>query len=94
LPNKIEEQLAVDSSDDLDSEGIEDDQLRLIFTCCHPALPSEAQVALTLREVCGLTTEDIASAFLVSAPKPKSRKPVSLTKSPRRKRYRTGWTAY
>ena len=47
---------------------IEDDRLRLIFTCCHPALPREAQVALTLREVCGLTTEDIARAFLTSAP--------------------------
>jgi RNA polymerase sigma-70 factor (ECF subfamily) len=48
-----------------DSEEVEDDRLRLIFTCCHPALPAEAQVALTLREVCGLTTEEIASAFLV-----------------------------
>lgn len=46
--------------------GVEDDRLRLIFTCCHPALPAEAQTALTLREVCGLTTEEIASAFLVS----------------------------
>ena len=43
---------------------IEDDRLRLIFTCCHPALPLEAQVALTLREMCGLTTEEIAAAFL------------------------------
>jgi RNA polymerase sigma-70 factor (ECF subfamily) len=68
LPDNIEEQLAVDSSDELDGDGIEDDRLRLIFTCCHPALPSEAQVALTLREVCGLTTEEIASAFLISAP--------------------------
>jgi len=51
-----------------DHEGIEDDQLRLIFTCCHPALPSAAQVALTLREVCGLTTEEIARAFLTAAP--------------------------
>src|ERR1700758_1277757 len=49
-----------------DSEEIEDDRLRLIFTCCHPALPPEGQVALTLREVCGLTTEEIARAFLVS----------------------------
>jgi RNA polymerase sigma-70 factor (ECF subfamily) len=49
-------------------EGIEDDRLRLIFTCCHPALAPEAQVALTLREVCGLTTEEIARAFLSSAP--------------------------
>ena len=45
-------------------EGVEDDRLRLIFTCCHPALPPDAQIALTLREVCGLTTEAIASAFL------------------------------
>ncbi|NOT08140.1 MAG: RNA polymerase sigma factor [Gemmatimonadales bacterium] len=45
-----------------------DDQLRLIFTCCHPALPPDAQVALTLREVCGLTTEEIARAFLTSPP--------------------------
>ena len=47
---------------------VEDDQLRLIFTCCHPALPPEAQIALTLREVCGLTTEEIARAFLAPAP--------------------------
>ena len=51
-----------------DDEGVEDDRLRLIFTCCHPALPPEAQVALTLREVCGLTTEEIARAFLSAAP--------------------------
>ncbi|WP_300455338.1 RNA polymerase sigma factor [Accumulibacter sp.] len=49
-----------------ESEAIEDDRLRLVFTCCHPALAPDAQVALTLREVCGLTTEEIASAFLVS----------------------------
>jgi len=47
-------------------EEIEDDRLRLIFTCCHPALPPEGQVALTLREVCGLTTEEIARAYLVT----------------------------
>jgi RNA polymerase sigma-70 factor (ECF subfamily) len=47
-------------------QEIEDDRLRLIFTCCHPALPPEGQVALTLREVCGLTTEEIARAFLVT----------------------------
>ncbi|WP_433972265.1 RNA polymerase sigma factor [Tunturiibacter lichenicola] len=47
-------------------DEIEDDRLRLIFTCCHPALPAEGQVALTLREVCGLTTEEIARAFLVT----------------------------
>jgi len=51
---------------DLDREGPEDDRLRLIFTCCHPALPQDAQVALTLREVCDLTTEEIAHAFLTS----------------------------
>ena len=51
-----------------DDEGVEDDRLRLIFTCCHPALRPEAQVALTLREVCGLTTEEIARAFLTAAP--------------------------
>jgi RNA polymerase sigma-70 factor (ECF subfamily) len=47
-------------------DGVEDDRLRLIFTCCHPALTPDAQVALTLREVCGLTTEEIARAFLVT----------------------------
>jgi RNA polymerase sigma-70 factor (ECF subfamily) len=52
----------------MDGEDIEDDRLRLIFTCCHPALPPDAQVALTMREVCGLTTEEIASAFLTGAP--------------------------
>src|SRR5881628_2755817 len=51
-----------------DEEGVEDDQLRLIFTCCHPALAPDAQIALTLREVCGLTTEEIALAFLTPAP--------------------------
>jgi len=49
-----------------EEDSVEDDRLRLIFTCCHPALPPEAQVALTLREVCGLTTEEIARAFLVT----------------------------
>lgn len=61
LANRIDQ-----STPDLDSETIEDDRLRLIFTCCHPAIAPEAQVALTLREVCGLTTEAIASAFLTS----------------------------
>jgi RNA polymerase sigma-70 factor (ECF subfamily) len=51
-----------------EDEGVEDDRLRLIFTCCHPALPPDAQVALTLREVCGLTTEEIAHAFLSTPP--------------------------
>ena len=50
------------------ADEIEDDRLRLIFTCCHPALQPDAQVALTLREVCGLTTEEIAQAFLTAAP--------------------------
>ena len=53
---------------DVDDEAVEDDRLRLIFTCCHPAQPPDAQVALTLREVCGLTTEEIARAFLSPAP--------------------------
>jgi len=47
-------------------ESLEDDRLRLIFTCCHPSLAPEARVALTLREVCGLTTEEIAKAFLTT----------------------------
>jgi RNA polymerase sigma-70 factor, ECF subfamily len=47
---------------------IEDDQLRLIFTCCHPALPPDARVAMALREICGLTTEEVARAFLTGAP--------------------------
>jgi RNA polymerase sigma-70 factor (ECF subfamily) len=51
---------------DYDDESVKDDRLRLIFTCCHPALSPDAQVALTLREVCGLTTEEIARAFLAS----------------------------
>jgi RNA polymerase sigma-70 factor (ECF subfamily) len=51
-----------------EAEDIVDDRLRLIFTCCHPALPPDAQVALTLREVCGLTTEEIARAFLTAPP--------------------------
>jgi RNA polymerase sigma-70 factor (ECF subfamily) len=70
---ELAERLNVQTDDadvaaDRDGEGIEDDRLRLIFTCCHPALPAEARVALTLREVCGLTTEEIARAFLTSAP--------------------------
>jgi len=51
-----------------DKESVEDDRLRLIFTCCHPALAPDAQVALTLREICGLTTEEIAYAFLIPPP--------------------------
>jgi RNA polymerase sigma-70 factor (ECF subfamily) len=53
---------------DRETESIEDDRLRLILICCHPALPPDAQVAMTMREVCGLTTEEIASAFLTAAP--------------------------
>jgi RNA polymerase sigma-70 factor (ECF subfamily) len=70
LPAELAEQLEADTSDAVgwDEEGVEDDRLRLIFTCCHPALPPDAQVALTLREVCGLTTEEIAHAFLTAAP--------------------------
>jgi RNA polymerase sigma-70 factor (ECF subfamily) len=67
----IAEQLYADTSEaavPLDDESIGDDRLRLIFTCCHPALPAEARVALTLREVCGLTTEEIARAFLTAPP--------------------------
>jgi RNA polymerase sigma-70 factor (ECF subfamily) len=66
----IAEQLGdgVTRPQDVDDEDLEDDQLRLIFTCCHPALPPDAQIALTLREVCGLTTEEIARAFLTPAP--------------------------
>ena len=58
----------IDETAPSDSEAIEDDRLRLIFTCCHPTLAADAQVALTLREVCGLTTEEIAQAFLNAAP--------------------------
>jgi RNA polymerase sigma-70 factor (ECF subfamily) len=57
---------ALGGNEEIGDEEIEDDRLRLIFTCCHPALPPEGQIALTLREVCGLTTEEIARAFLVT----------------------------
>src|SRR5215831_13664409 len=62
----LAKQLESSTSDaeEWDNERVEDDQLRLIFTCCHPAWPPEAQVAMTLREVCGLTTDEIARAFL------------------------------
>jgi RNA polymerase sigma-70 factor (ECF subfamily) len=63
LENVADESAQVEPAGEL-----EDDQLRLIFTCCHPSLSEEARVALTLREVCGLTTEEIASACLVPAP--------------------------
>jgi RNA polymerase sigma-70 factor (ECF subfamily) len=66
----IAEQMEIDAKDaaTLAEETVKDDQLRLIFTCCHPALPAEGRSALTLREVCGLTTEEIARAFLTSPP--------------------------
>ncbi len=67
LADDIARQAAATPSPD-DDPAVDDDRLRLIFTCCHPALPSEARIALTLREVCGLTTEEIARAFLSSAP--------------------------
>jgi RNA polymerase sigma-70 factor (ECF subfamily) len=60
--------VADDAPPPWEGEEIEDDRLRLVFTCCHPALAPDAQVALTLREVCGLTTEEIAQAFLSAAP--------------------------
>jgi RNA polymerase sigma-70 factor (ECF subfamily) len=66
LDDEAEENIP--APDEIETEDIEDDRLRLIFTCCHPALQPDAQVALTLREVCGLTTEEIAHAFLTPAP--------------------------
>jgi len=67
---ELADRLAAEATDTEPREPgeIEDDRLRLIFTCCHPALPADAQVALTLREVCGLTTEEIARAFLTAPP--------------------------
>ncbi len=86
-----------------DGEDIEDDRLRLIFTCCHPALSPDAQVALTLREVCGLTTEEIAQAFLSrrihagaahrARQGERSATPASPTKCRRRTSCRSGSTA-
>jgi RNA polymerase sigma-70 factor (ECF subfamily) len=68
LPDDIEKRLAADAPDPAawEKESVEDDRLRLIFTCCHPALSPDVQVAMTLREVCGLTTEEVARAFLAS----------------------------
>jgi RNA polymerase sigma-70 factor (ECF subfamily) len=68
LDDEQAERLPADNADPsaMLDEGLEDDRLRLIFTCCHPALPPEARIALTLREVCGLTTEEIARAFLTA----------------------------
>jgi RNA polymerase sigma-70 factor, ECF subfamily len=56
------------AAEDQDPESVEDDRLRLVFTCCHPALTPDAQIALTLREICGLTTDEIARAFLSTPP--------------------------
>ncbi|QDU10068.1 RNA polymerase sigma factor [Gimesia aquarii] len=66
LARRLEE-IAEDKAEKANHE-VEDDRLRLIFTCCHPSLSPELQVALTLREVCGLKTEEIASAFLITPP--------------------------
>lgn len=60
--------VAIDDTATWEKESVADDRLRLVFTCCHPALSPDAQVALTLREVCGLATEEIAHAFLTAAP--------------------------
>jgi RNA polymerase sigma-70 factor (ECF subfamily) len=70
LPDDIDRRLVTDTDDPeaWNDESIKDDRLRLIFTCCHPALSPDAQVAMTLREVCGLTTEEVARAFLSSPP--------------------------
>ena len=65
VAERLEAELA---SEEEEQHSIEDDRLRLIFTCCHPSLAPEAQLALTLRAVCGLTTEEIASAFLTATP--------------------------
>lgn len=67
-PDELESKLREEPFDpsQWDEQHLEDDRLRLIFTCCHPALPSDARTAITLREVCGLTTEEIARAFLTS----------------------------
>jgi RNA polymerase sigma-70 factor (ECF subfamily) len=70
LPEGIEKRLVADAPEPeaWDNENLEDDRLRLIFTCCHPALSADAQVAMTLREICGLTTEEVARAFLAPSP--------------------------
>lgn len=66
LARHLEAQLSSRDESNEEEDSVEDDRLRLIFTCCHPSLPPEAHVALTLREVCGLTTEEIAKAFLIT----------------------------
>lgn len=65
---KLDAEVSARAGEDAGDEGLEDDRLRLVFTCCHPALPADAQIALTLREVCDLTTEEIARAFLMTPP--------------------------
>ncbi len=65
---EVLDRLQARETPDQSEEGVDDDRLRLIFTCCHPALSADAQIALTLREVCGLTTEEVARAFLTPAP--------------------------
>jgi RNA polymerase sigma-70 factor, ECF subfamily len=67
LAARLDDRAAPDPAE-RDDLVLEDDRLRLVFTCCHPALPPDAQVAMTLREVCGLTTEEIAGAFLTGPP--------------------------
>ncbi len=66
LDEHLAQTIAADNEPVWDGDSVEDDRLRLIFTCCHPALAADAQVALTLREICDLSTEDIAHAFLTS----------------------------
>ena len=68
LPEDADERFATEPAGEAGDVSVEDDRLRLIFTCCHPSLSPDAQVALTLREVCGLNTEEIAHAFLTAAP--------------------------
>jgi RNA polymerase sigma-70 factor (ECF subfamily) len=68
LAKQLESATAGLDEEQQEDEHLDDDRLRLIFTCCHPALAPEAQAAMTLREVCGLTTEEIARAFLTKAP--------------------------
>ncbi len=68
LTDLAQQNETVTESATLSDEDVEDDRLRLIFTCCHPALAPEARLALTLREVCGLTTEEIARALLTATP--------------------------
>jgi RNA polymerase sigma-70 factor, ECF subfamily len=68
VDSSILERLEATGTSEQDEDGVEDDRLRLIFTCCHPALSPDAQIGLTLREVCGLTTEEVAHAFLTPPP--------------------------